>query len=288
VLTNLYGAFYLDFLATHSYVMNPFGVEGAIGEFTPYEYLVGSALVGEVLLLTSTLAAPFSLVLRLHHAQGDERQQLKWFLYATVPAVGCFSFVLFAFIVVDFTDLFPFSSLLLELRELLPSWDNYYGIVSVGVFSLLVVPVFTYIAILRYHLYDIDVVINRTLVYGALSACVVGIYVLTIVAFGALFRTQGNIAVSLLATGLVAVLFQPLRSRLQRGVNRLMYGERDDPYAVISRLGRRLEATLAPDTVLPTLVETIAQALKLPYVAILLKEGEDYRTAASYGSPRGE
>jgi signal transduction histidine kinase len=154
--------------------------------------------------------------------------------------------------------------------------------------ALLIVPVFTYIAILKYHLYDIDVVINRTLVYGALSASVVGIYVLTIVALGALFQAQGNLGVSLVATGLVAVLFQPLRSRLQRGVNRLMYGERDDPYAVISRLGRRLEATLAPEAVLPTLVETIAQALKLPYAAILLKEDEEFRTAAAYGSPRGE
>ena len=105
---------------------------------------------------------------------------------------------------------------------------------------------------------------------------------------GALFQARGNLAVALLATGLVAVLFQPLRMRLQRGVNRLMYGERDDPYAVISRLGRSLEATLAPESVLPTLVETIAQAMKLPYAAILLKEGEGFRTAAAYGSPRGE
>jgi signal transduction histidine kinase len=67
-----------------------------------------------------------------------------------------------------------------------------------------------------------------------------------------------------------------------------MYGERDDPYAVISRLGRRLEAALAPESVLPTIAETIAQALKLPYAAILLKEGEGFRTAAAYGSPRGE
>jgi len=67
-----------------------------------------------------------------------------------------------------------------------------------------------------------------------------------------------------------------------------MYGERDDPYAVVSRLGRRLEATLAPEVVLPTLVETIAQALKLPYAAIILNEGEGVRTAATYGSPRGE
>jgi signal transduction histidine kinase len=109
-----------------------------------------------------------------------------------------------------------------------------------------------------------------------------------VVALGALFQSRGNLAVSLLATGVVAVLFQPIRSRLQRGVNRLMYGERDDPYAVISRLGRRLEAALAPDMVLPTLVETIAQALKLPYAAILLQDGNGYRTAASYGSLIGE
>ena len=67
---------------------------------------------------------------------------------------------------------------------------------------MLVVPVFTYIAILRYHLYDIDVVINRTLVYGALTASVVGIYVLAVVALGALFQARGNLAVSLWPRGL--------------------------------------------------------------------------------------
>jgi signal transduction histidine kinase len=281
VLTELYDAFYPDYLSTHSYVWNPFAVVGLVGGFTPDELFIGSAVVGETLLLTSILAAIFSLFVRLHRAWGDERQQLKWFLYATVPAVGCFSFILLSFIIVDFTEVVfgtPF----------IPFSRSYDDVPYIAAFALLIVPVFTYIAILRYHLYDIDVVINRTLVYGALSACVIGIYVLAVVALGALFQAQGNLGVSLLATGLVAVLFQPIRSRLQRGVNRLMYGERDDPYAVISRLGRRLEATLAPDTVLPTLVETIAQALKLPYVAILLKEGEEFRTTAAYGSPRGE
>ena len=294
-LNALDDAFYPGYLFTHTYVDNPFGVVGVIGGVTTYGFFTGSALLGEALLLTSILAALFSLFVRLHRAWGDERQQLKWFLYAAVPAGVCLGFVLLSFVVVDFTEL-------VFTTPLIPIWEAaansavtsnidvviYSYFLSVGVFALLVVPVFTYISILRYHLYDIDLVINRTLVYGALTACVVGIYVLAVVAFGALFQAQGNIAISLLATGLVAILFQPLRSRLQRSVNRLMYGERDDPYAVISRLGRRLEATLAPDTVLPTLVETIAQALKLPYVAILLKESEGFRTTAAYGSPRGE
>src|SRR5215216_2948104 len=282
-LRALYDAFYPDDLTTHSYVKNPFGVVGVIGgRVTTYDFFTASALVGETLLLMSSFAALFSLFVRLHRVWGDERQQLKWFLYAVVPAVVGFSFILLSYIIVDFTELVfinPFEPFGGEIF-----WSIHY----VPVFSVLFVPIFTYIAIVRDRLYDIDVVINRTLVYGALSACVVGIYVLTIVALGALFQTQGNLGVSLVATGLVAVLFQPLRGRLQRGVNRLMYGERDDPYAVISRLGRRLEATLVPEAVLTTVVETIAQALKLPYAAILLEEGEGYRSAASYGSPRGE
>src|SRR5215204_7560705 len=292
VLSALCAAFYPDDVGTSAYVPNPFGWVGVIGGgLTTYDFLNASALIGETLLLTSILAAICSLALRLHRARGDERQQLKWFLYAAVPAALCFSYVLLSFVVFDFT-MFVFGT---PLKLMVDDYnDSVVGafilqvILFVAVFSLLVVPVITYIAIVRYHLYDIDLVINRTLVYGALTSCVVGIYVLAIVALGALFQAQGNLGVSLVATGLVAIVFQPLRSRLQRGVNRLMYGERDDPYAVTSRLGRRLEATLAPEAVLPTVVETIAQALKLPYAAILLKEGNGYRTAVAYGSPSAD
>jgi signal transduction histidine kinase len=271
-------------LLAHGYVENPFGLVGVIGgTLTTYGFFGVSRVLGMTLLLTSLLAALFSVILRQRHARGDERQQLKWFLFAAVPLTVLGSLDTIDTTVAYFTTDFMFQPVYI-LYSLGLSLPNIY----VLWLALLLVPVFTYIAILRYNLYDIDVVINRTLVYGALSVCIVGIYVLAVVALGALFQAQGNLAVSLLATGLVAVLFQPLRSRLQRGVNRLMYGERDDPYAVISRLGRRLEATLAPDTVLPTVVETIAQALKLPYAAILLKEGEDFRSAAAYGSPTAE
>ncbi len=127
------------------------------------------------------------------------------------------------------------------------------------------------IAILKHRLYDIDLIINRTL-SSALTACVVGLYVLVVGYLGQIFRTKDNLLISLIATGLVAVIFTPLRERLQKAVNRLMYGERDRPYAVLSRLGQRLEATLAPEAALRTIVETIAQALKLPYAAITLEQ----------------
>lgn len=92
----------------------------------------------------------------------------------------------------------------------------------------------------------------------------------------------------MLATGLIALLFHPLRQRVQRGVNRLMYGERDEPYSVLSQLGRRLETTLSPEAVLPTVVETVAQTLKLPHVAVTLKQGGEFQVAASIGDPVGE
>jgi hypothetical protein len=101
------------------------------------------------------------------------------------------------------------------------------------------------VALLRYRLWNIDLVVNRALVYGTFTACVFGIYVLVM---GVFLQAQGNLLVSILAAGLVAVLFQPMRERLQRAVNQLMYGKRDDPYAVLSYLGQRLESTLAHRT----------------------------------------
>src|SRR5215204_6285048 len=296
-LTVLGFGFMPDYLiVTHPYVENPFPVMGVIGGgLTTYELFGASRFLGMTLLLTSSLAALFLLFVRLHHTRGNERQQIKWFLFAAVPLTVFLGLFELSLIITNLTYDFLTYDFLNRIADMVscrcPSQfagPALKAVQFVAVLALLFVPIVTYIAILRYRLYDIDIVINRTLVYGSLSACVVLIYVLAVVALGALFQARGNLAVSLLATGLVAVLFQPIRSRLQRGVNRLMYGERDDPYAVISRLGRRLEAALAPDTVLSTLVETIAQALKLPHAAILLKEAEGFRTAAAYGSPRGE
>jgi hypothetical protein len=159
-------------------------------------------------------------------------------------------------------------------------------VAAVGAVPLLFIPLTIGIAILRHRLWDIDVIINRTIVYSALTASVAGIYMVVVGYLGVVFRTGGNLVVSLVAASLVAVLFQPLRERLQRRVNRLMYGERDEPYAVLSRLGRRLEASLEPESVLPTLVEDIARALRLPYVGIWFAEGDKLLLGAGHSETR--
>ncbi len=144
------------------------------------------------------------------------------------------------------------------------------------------------IAIFRYRLWDIQFIVNKTLVYGSLTALVIGFYVLLVGGLGMLFQTQSNLAIALVATGLVAVLLQPVRARLQLALDRLTYGERDDPYAVLARLGKQLQTTAMPQEMLQSMVETIASALKLPYVAIELVERDEAIGGASVGSPVAE
>jgi signal transduction histidine kinase len=292
-LTALGSAFTLGRLRTHVFVENPFRVVGVIGGKVPaYQVFSASIILGTTLLLIGTLAGLSSLIFRLHRARGAERQQLKWFLYAVAPATVCVSVALMdvalhhlnaSFYIFENSPIFEQDPNTLSYTGLW-NWEFLVFVSYLGVYAGLAVPVFTYIAILKYHLYDIDVVINRTLVYGALSACVLLIYVLAVGGLGALLQARGTLGVSLLATGLVAVLFAPLRDRLQGAVNRLMHGERDDPYAVVSRLGERLAATLTPDAVLPTITETVREALKLPYAAIALpRDGNGFEVVASSG-----
>lgn len=138
------------------------------------------------------------------------------------------------------------------------------------------------VAVLYYRLFDVDLIINRTLVYGALTACVIGLYILIVGGLGALLGAQGNLALALVGTGLVAVAFQPLRERLQKLVNRLMFGQATDPYALLTKLGQQIEG-LTPESVLPKVVETVAQAFKLPYGAIAFYHDGGSEMVTTYG-----
>jgi signal transduction histidine kinase len=174
------------------------------------------------------------------------------------------------------------------LLWLLPGAILGHSLIPAGALALLALPIplALAVAILRHHLFDIDIVVNRALVYSALTLSTMALYIFTVGYLGSLFQVRDRTMIAFLITGLVAVIFQPVRERLQRVVNRFMYGERDDPYTVLARLGEKLEAVGTVETTLPTIVETIAQALKLPYVAIEFKDGNGSRIAAAYGTPQ--
>lgn len=208
--------------------------------------------VGFAGLLVSMVVAVGSLIARWRRADGDTRQQLKWLAFGA------------AFI--------PVGTIL-----------DYFFVPGTSVFAAVTVPAAAAMAILKYRLYDIDLFINRSLVWATATLLVVGAYIGIVVVLGAAFP-GGTRWREVVVVGVIAVVFAPLRERLQRGANRLLYGDRDDPYAVISRLGHRLEQAVDPTAILPRIAETVAGALQLPYVAIELSEGADgERLVATHG-----
>ena len=238
-------------------IENPLGYGGVNGDILPG---VNQKLAWITLVVT-VLVSMVSLVLRFRRSAGVQRQQIKWVAYAGMLLV------LYALVALFFPD--TIAPVVRVLDAVL------FGILYTAIA----------VAILRYRLYDIDLLISRTLVYGTLTASVVLLYVLVVGGLGELLQVRGNLILSLTATGLAAVMFQPLRERLQRAVNRLMYGERYDPYAVLSSLGQRLESSLAPDAVLPAAVRTVAETLKLPYVAVETGKDGALETVAATGEP---
>jgi signal transduction histidine kinase len=205
-----------------------------------------------------------------------QRQQTKWVTVAAAAAVA---------VQVIFPVLLGVAGLTRPgAAALVADLAGVTGVTAGGA----LIPLAVGVAVLRHRLWDVDVVINRTLVYGGLTAGLLAVYLIIVGGLGGLIRARGSLGLSLLAAALVALLFAPLRDRLQRGVNRLLYGQRDEPYQVLSQLGQRLEGTLAPQAVLPAIVETVAGALKLPYAAIVLYRDGVTQTAAATGSPVAE
>ena len=152
------------------------------------------------------------------------------------------------------------------------------------VLASLGLPAATAIAIFKYHLYDIDVVISRTLVYGALAVVITSVYVGIAVGIGSLVGSGGrpNLALSIVATGIVAVGFQPLRERLQKIANRLVYGERATPYEVLSQFSERVAESYASDDVLPRMARVLADGTNAEHAEVWLRSGEQLHLASSF------
>jgi signal transduction histidine kinase len=238
-------------------------VEGVGNYQNPYPvralapYLGPFFALSAICLVVSVLAGLVTLVLRWRRAAGDERQQLKWFVAGVAP---------------------------LLVPVFLHETFTRFSEAAFGVL-LPLVPVAFGVAILRYRLYDLDIVLNRAIVYTVLSGLIALSY-LALVAFAqVVVGLDRGLGTQVVATAVAAATFQPARGRIQRAVDTLFYGDRSRPYEALSRLGVLLEHAPVPETVLPGVVESVASALRLPYVAIELREGDGWVTAAAHGEP---
>ena len=154
--------------------------------------------------------------------------------------------------------------------------------------AIALVPVAIGIAIFRYHLYDIDVVINKTLVYGSLAVFITGVYVAIVVGIGSLAQrgTRPSLALSVAATAVVAVAFQPVRAWVQRLANRLVYGRRATPYQVLADFAGRMAGAYAAEDLLPRMARILAEGTGAARADVWLKTGEVFHDGAAWPPAR--
>jgi signal transduction histidine kinase len=238
--------------AVHPYTL----LDGTGAAETPRARMLLSVAEVSILVVGAALfGVLYSLWARWRRADGDTRQQLACLLPAGMLLV---------------------LALVLDALDLSGAW----------MVAAATVPVAMTVAVLRYHLYDLDRIINRSIVWLLMTLLVIGGFI----AIVALIRdvvAPGEGRAELAATGLIAVTFEPLRRSVQRAVDRLLYGERDDPYRVIGRLGQLLGRTIDPYAVLPELTATITRSLQVPYVAVELDTPAGPRVIAEHGRTTG-
>jgi two-component system, NarL family, sensor kinase len=214
----------------HRTVRNPLTGDGTVA------HAADRLEVSGPLIVLLGLIAGIHIVVRAWRAQGVERQQLMW------RGAG---------VIVDLV-LFP-----LAVMEVLPTVFNLVdGTVFVATLAIPVV---------RYKLWDIDAVIRRSVGYALVTVVLAAAY-LGVVAIGVQIASER--AGVVVAAFVVAMAFGPARAVIQRAVDRVFYGQRNDPYRAMSEVNRRLAAVAEPGTVLPAVVHGVAMSLRLPYVAI--------------------
>ena len=203
-----------------------------------------------------------------------QRRQTKWLVYGLAISLSVSLAVSLPYFAPDWA-----SSLVVPGSP----YDDVQTIVSA--LAIAVIPVCITIAVVREQLFDIDVVIGRTLVYATLTLVVALVYLGVVAGAGALLGGSGHTVLPLLAAAVVAVLFQPVRALLQRRVRRLLYGMQDEPYEALAGLGRRLAATLPEEDLEARVVSTVRDTLRVPYVAIAQRRDDGYVITREAGSP---
>jgi signal transduction histidine kinase len=236
-------------------VGNPLGIE-AVEPLV--DFVEGPGFAGLFIAMSVSLT---SLVIRYRRSDRSRRQQIKWVAYGAAVAAS-------AFALSSLSDVLGIQSV--WFRSILP------------LIAFTTIPVAVGVAILRYRLFDIDVVIRRTLVVGILAAFVTALYVGIVVGIGALVGSRENLPLSIAATAVIALAFQPLRLRARRFSDRLVYGKRATPYEVMSEFAERAAGTYSIDEVLPRMAEIVASGTGARRAAVWLRSGSELRRAAVF------
>jgi hypothetical protein len=247
-------------------VTNPLGVEA----LRPWSGQLGDAVTG-VLFLTVFLASLFCLVVRLWRSRGGERQQMKWITYA---AAAMFTMV----ILVTLLDVVAANSTLAKVANTLTN-AMFAGI-----------PVAVGIAVLKYRLYDIDFLINRTLVYGALTALLVTVYVGSVVSLQGALRTltgqESQLAV-VASTLLIAAIFNPVRRRIQAFVDRRFYRSKYDAAKTLGAFSAKLRDKIDLAALRDDLVGVVKETMQPAHVSLWLRPNPAPTGDQGSGEPRG-
>lgn len=241
----------------------------AVGFFHDLPDSPGGNAVNAVLTLLFVGSIVYSTIYRYRHVSDREQQrQTKWVVLGILFALPGF---------------FLGDAMMRNIGPGLGGVLCLIGFMTIIPIATNALPVTIGIAMLRNRLFDIDLILNRTLVWLTMTALVVLAYVGIVVGIGGLIGVDQSWLLSIVVTGLVAVAFQPIHLRVQGLANRLLYGDRDDPYSVMNRIGQKIEDSVNRDDLLPAIVRTTAEALRLPYAALLLRHGDGLVLAAASG-----
>jgi signal transduction histidine kinase len=248
-------------------VANPLGVDA----LTPFL----NAWQPAILLIPATiLASAVSLVMRFRRSTGVERMQLKWLTTAAAAVAVIYTVAILASIQHAWGT------------TTTPTWVAV--IQNVATSSFVLIPIAIGFAVLRYRLYDIDVVINKTLVYGAMAAFITAVYVAIVVGMGRAVGSERNLGLSILATGLVAVAFQPVRERVQRFANRVVYGKRATPYEVLSEFSGGVAQAVATEELLPRMARVVTEGVGVARADVWLHVGTELIREATWPEANGQ
>jgi len=212
------------------------------------------------------VAAMVGTILRTRRSTGELRQQLRWLGYAAGVTATC--------LVADFVvNIF--------VPDLPEGWHDLVIVLGLGV----AVPVSCGIAILKHGLYDLDVVVSKTVVYGVVAAFFTAVYVAVVVGIGTAIGSTRNPFLTVLAAALIALAFNPVRDRAKRFANRMVYGKRATPYEVLSEFSERMAAAYSLEDVLPRMATLLGEGTGARQARVWLKIGDELRPAASWGDP---